>query len=475
MKFRRIICTLLSAAVLLTTLLACGVTAGAASSGLSVTSSLKNGIWTVQLYGMTKQQYMTFINGKKGFRANINSADGLSSIFIAPDFGQNTEKAAIPGYKGGKQVYAGLFGRGLTSYSTWASTISCDGLYGTAPGKTYGFVWKLDDSDSEIHDFLPSIFCSRDISVTFEDVYRSPVKISGIGTKAAVTADWGEAPLSYSTDKNTASVTVPAVDMERYVGHKDAVLDLAFTVGKYSISVKCSGGSTAYSYTVSSGGTDVTKSVDLDGGFDKYGAVTLSVDMGAAAPDTISAVFTITENGKLTCGSKSAVTLKAPEPPKDISKLKTSKIPSAIFTGKALEPELTIKDGKKTLVYMKDYITSCRNNVFVGTATVTVLGRGAYTGSMTLTFKIVPGSAKLSAKISGGAAKLSWSSVKGREKYQVYCSENGGEYKKLATTKDENYTAELESGNTYKFKVRAYTTVGGKKVYGDWSKVVTIK
>lgn len=474
MKFRRIICTLLSAALLLTTLLACGITAGAASSGLAVTSTLKDGTWTVQLYGMTKQQYTTFVNGKKGFRANINSADGLSSIFIAPDFTKNSEKAAIPGYKGGKKVYAGLYGRGLTSYSTWASTISCDGLYGTAPGKTYGFEWKLDDSDSEIHEFLPSIFCSPDISVTFEDVYRAPLKISGIGTKAEVTAQWGEAPLTYSTDKTTAYVTIPAVNMSRYTGRKNAVLDLSLTVGKYSVNVKFSGGSSGFTYNASAGGADVTKSVKLGGSFDKYGAAILTADMGVEAPDSISAVFRITENGKLTCGSNTAVTLKAPEPPKDISKLKFSKIPDAQCTGKALEPELTIKDGKKTLVYMKDYITSCRNNVLVGTATVTITGRGNYTGTKTMTFKVVPQKVKLTGKTSGTKENLSWSKSAGAEGYEVHRSVNGGKFGKLSTDALK-YTAKLEKGKSYQFKIRPYATVNGKKVYGPWSNVVSVK
>ena len=33
----------------------------------------------------------------------------------------------------------------------------------------------------------------------------------------------------------------------------------------------------------------------------------------------------------------------------------------------------------------------------------------------------------------------------------------------------------LTKGKTYYFKVRAYKTVDGKKVYGDYSKVVSVK
>ena len=62
------------------------------------------------------------------------------------------------------------------------------------------------------------------------------------------------------------------------------------------------------------------------------------------------------------------------------------------YTGKALKPGVTVKikvDGKTvTLVNGTDYTVTYANNVKVGTATVTVKGKGNYTGTITLTFKI---------------------------------------------------------------------------------------
>ncbi len=59
------------------------------------------------------------------------------------------------------------------------------------------------------------------------------------------------------------------------------------------------------------------------------------------------------------------------------------------YTGKALKPAVTVKDGKQTLEAGTDYTTVYGSNTKVGTAKVTVTGKGNYTGSVTLSFKII--------------------------------------------------------------------------------------
>ncbi|GEM_PF-5095704 len=58
------------------------------------------------------------------------------------------------------------------------------------------------------------------------------------------------------------------------------------------------------------------------------------------------------------------------------------------YTGSAVKPDVTITDSGKTLVKDKDYKLSYSNNVKAGTATVTVSGIGAYTGTQKLSFTI---------------------------------------------------------------------------------------
>lgn len=68
--------------------------------------------------------------------------------------------------------------------------------------------------------------------------------------------------------------------------------------------------------------------------------------------------------------------------------IKIQSISDMKYTGDALVPEVVVKDGAKTLVKDTDYVVSYTNNVQVGTATVTVTGRGNYSGNKTTTFKI---------------------------------------------------------------------------------------
>ena len=60
-----------------------------------------------------------------------------------------------------------------------------------------------------------------------------------------------------------------------------------------------------------------------------------------------------------------------------------------VYTGSALEPSVTVKDGEKALVKDVDYAATYENNTAVGTATVTITGKGNYTGETEVTFEIV--------------------------------------------------------------------------------------
>lgn len=76
---------------------------------------------------------------------------------------------------------------------------------------------------------------------------------------------------------------------------------------------------------------------------------------------------------------------------KGINTVSIEAIPDATYTGSAIKPELTVKDGTTKLVENKDYVIDCSNNTNIGTATVTIHGIGNYEGTKTTTFKIVKG------------------------------------------------------------------------------------
>lgn len=71
--------------------------------------------------------------------------------------------------------------------------------------------------------------------------------------------------------------------------------------------------------------------------------------------------------------------------------------------------------------------------------------------------------------LSNSEIKLKWSKVKGASGYTVYMRKNG-KYNKVGDTKSTNYTVKnLPNATRENFKVRAYKTVKGKKVYGAYS------
>ena len=74
-----------------------------------------------------------------------------------------------------------------------------------------------------------------------------------------------------------------------------------------------------------------------------------------------------------------------------------------------------------------------------------------------------------SKTLSNSEIQLSWSKVSGASGYSVYMRKNG-KYNKLGDCKGTSYTVKnLPNATRENFKVRAYKTVKGKKVYGEYS------
>ena len=103
---------------------------------------------------------------------------------------------------------------------------------------------------------------------------------------------------------------------------------------------------------------------------------------------------------------------------------------------------------------------------------------GDYTGTKKVTFAIVPTQVKgVSAKAQKNAATVKWKKVAGVSHYEVsYSTSKQGRYQVAG-----NYTTttatikKLSKKKTYFVKVRGYKVVKGKKVYGGYSTVVSVK
>lgn len=161
-----------------------------------------------------------------------------------------------------------------------------------------------------------------------------------------------------------------------------------------------------------------------------------------------------------------------------VSGLKTS----YIYTGKSITPSPTMTYGTTKLVKNTDYTISYKNNKEIGTATITIKGKGNYSGTVTKTFKIFPKTVSLKSVVSQKSRifKATWKKDSAVSGYEVLYSIN----KNFTSSKTKNVSrgtavsalvTNLPSGKTYYVKVRAYKTVSGKKIYGSYSSVKPIK
>jgi hypothetical protein len=74
--------------------------------------------------------------------------------------------------------------------------------------------------------------------------------------------------------------------------------------------------------------------------------------------------------------------------PKQVAAGFIQDIPAQTYTGDSLKPAVVVWDGSKILSLNTDYTVAWLNNVNAGTATVTITGRGNYTGTASKNFLI---------------------------------------------------------------------------------------
>lgn len=92
-----------------------------------------------------------------------------------------------------------------------------------------------------------------------------------------------------------------------------------------------------------------------------------------------------------------------------------------------------------------------------------------------------PAAVKLSTVKKTGRAKvkLTWKKTTGASGYEIYMKINKAGYKKIRSinkAKTVSYTkTSLKKGKTYSFRLRAYKTINGSKIYGAYSNVKKIK
>lgn len=220
-----------------------------------------------------------------------------------------------------------------------------------------------------------SVKSGADLTYTGSEIKPVTV-IYGNGWAGAGVNKPNEAQIVYANNINAGNAAASLTIAEQ-------TANLTFTVNPRDISdaaVTLSGTSLTYN------GVEQTKEVNtvtvngrtLTAGTD----YTVSGNKGTAAK---TYTMTLTGKGNYT-GTKTADFTIAPKA------LSANMITVAAgphyYTGSAVTPAVTVKDDSRTLTKNTDYTIGYENNTNAGTATVTITGKGNYTGTASKTFTI---------------------------------------------------------------------------------------
>ncbi|MBR3244161.1 MAG: hypothetical protein IKF90_15940, partial [Parasporobacterium sp.] len=180
--------------------------------------------------------------------------------------------------------------------------------------------------------------------------------------------------------------------------------------------------------------------------------------------------------GKFLKGSASAMyNIVAKKLPSTVS------IPKAsyTYTGNAIKPTVTVKDGSKVLQRGTDYTVKYASNTNVGTATVTVTGKGNYTGTRKVTFQITKAANTLTVKTSAKSYKQS--SLTQKKTFSIGVANAKGKVTYALDSKAKAAKITVSSKglvtvpkNCKKGTYRIKVTAAGNANYKSGSKTVTI-
>lgn len=172
-----------------------------------------------------------------------------------------------------------------------------------------------------------------------------------------------------------------------------------------SVSVKSYGLSVALPSTLSLdvGGTydlgSCKATIQTDGHYPSGESCPIEGDVSVASSNTSVVTYNGrslvaqgagTSNITITCAGKTYGSMKVTVTKPTLANATIAAIPDQNYTGRAITPTVTVTLSGTTLVLNRDYTVAYRNNTNIGTAVVTVNGKGNYAGSSkTASFRIV--------------------------------------------------------------------------------------
>lgn len=145
-----------------------------------------------------------------------------------------------------------------------------------------------------------------------------------------------------------------------------------------------------------------------------------------------------------------------------------------------IEKYVILIDGEKILKEEEDYQYNGEQTTYIingklNTASITIEGKGNYTGIYTWTlFPISEQPSLQSVEITKKGVELTWKKEIGGLGYSVYRKAGNGTYKKIKTIDDKNITTwvdktALKAGEKYTYKIRVYTKNDRQTIYSKFS------
>lgn len=200
-----------------------------------------------------------------------------------------------------------------------------------------------------------------------------------------------------------------------------------------------------------------------------------------------TATITINGKGKYTGTLKKTFKVKQLNLSSSYAKV-TIPYSSYTYSGSTIKPEVKVKFKDGDLIPTTQYTLSYSNNVKVGTATITVKGKGGNVmGTYKKTFVVKPAKNAIKGLTAGvGSFKLTWTkATAGATGYQVLYSTDKNFVNNVHsyTSTDlndlsENFSKVPEPGETWYVKVRSFVTKDGKTTstrYGNYSEMKSVK
>ncbi|MBO5377019.1 MAG: fibronectin type III domain-containing protein, partial [Ruminiclostridium sp.] len=282
------------------------------------------------------------------------------------------------------------------------------------------------------------------------------IAYTGTAQKPLLTVKYGSTTLTvgthytatYSNNTNVGTATVTITGIGNYGGTKTANFKItAKSISSATISTIAdqtyTGSTIKPSVTVKDGSTTLTNGTHYTATYSN------NTNVGTAT-------VTITGIGEYSGTRTSTFRIVA----KSISGVTISAIADQTHTGSAITPAITVKDGSATLTSGTHYTVAYSNNTNVGTATVTITGKGNYTGTKTVTFKIVAKTITtpaITVTPGNGQVTVKWNAVSGATMYAAFYRVNGTSAWTQKTTTATSYTfTGLKNGTKYDFLVIAY-------------------